>query len=208
MEMDEKRIRKKEIMISIVTIIILVIAVIGVTYAAFNFTGTGTRENKITIGELEFCYFEDSNGISIVNAEPISDEVGKVLSKVEEDKGINNGYFDFTIASSITGTAVHYEIYGVDESSGDNAMDSQFVKVYLTKAETEEALTGYTGVVPTFGSLPTSDYDPNGKRIYYGTFPGGAGIHKFRLRIWVADTYTVHDATKNFMMKVNVKASS
>ena len=205
---EENSNRKREIFISIIAIIILVVAVIGVTYAAFTFTGTGTNENKISTGTVSFSYYEATNGISLVNAEPIADSVGKVLEKTAEDKGIQNGYFDFVISSSITEVAVNYEIYGVEESLGEDAMDSQYVKVYLTNSDTEEAMTGYTGVVPTFKSLPTSDQDASGKRLYYGSFEQGAGIHKYRLRICVSEDYTLNDASKSFQMKVNVKASS
>lgn len=200
--------RKKEVIISIITIILLVIAVIGVTYAAFTFTGTGTKENKLATGEVEFSYFEKSNGISIVNAEPISDSVGKVLMQSDESKGIQNGYFDFNISSSVSGEAVRYEIYGVEDSSLEDAMDSQYVKVYLTDAETEEAMTGYTETVPTFKSLPPAEHDADGRRLYYGSFDRGTGIHRYRLRIWVSEDYTVNDVMKTFQMKVNVKASS
>lgn len=207
---ESEKYQKKEIMISIITIILLVIAVIGVTYAAFTFTGHGTKENKLSTGEVEFSYYEKTNGISIVNAEPISDSVGKMLVESDVDKGIENGYFDFTISSSVSGDAVRYEIYGVEDSSLPDAMDSEYVKVYLTNADTEEAMTGYTDVVPTFKSLPPADasQDDDARRLYYGSFDHGVGIHRYRLRIWVSDEYTLNDVTKTFQMKVNVKASS
>lgn len=207
-DVAEKGPYAREIIVSIVTVILLVMTVVGVTYAAFNFTGQGTAENKLSTGTVEFSYYEESNGISLVNAEPISDSVGKVLVKSDLEKGINNGYFDFSISSSVTGTAVNYEIYAVSDSLGEDEMDSQYVKVYLTNADTEEAMSGYTGVVPTFKSLPVADHDQNGRRLHYGKFDYGAGIHRYRLRIWVSEDYTVHDVTKSFQMKVHVKASA
>ncbi len=197
---------RREIIISVIAILILIVAVIGVTYAVFTYTGVGTKENKISTGELSFSYYEATNGISIVNAEPIADSLGKVLAQRDEENGIQNGYFDFTISNNITGEgAIHYEIYGVDESPIENVIDSQYVKVYLTKVDTEEAVVGYDSTVPTFASLSTAESDPNGKRLYYGSFHG-TGVEKFRLRIWVSSDYTVRDVSKSFVMKVNVKA--
>lgn len=201
--------RKKEIIISVVAILVLIVAVVGVTYAAFTFTGTGTKANTITTGTITFNYTEATNGISLVNAQPIADSVGKVLTESDEANGVMQGYFDFTVTSTASGSsAINYEVYGVDESPAENALDSQYVKVYLTDGDTTEtAMTGYTGEVPTFNSLTTAESDADAKRLYYGTF-NGSGTQKFRLRIWVSDAYTVNNVSKTFVMKVNVKASA
>ena len=39
---------KKTLILSIVGILVLVIAVVGVSFAMYSFTGTGTKENVIT----------------------------------------------------------------------------------------------------------------------------------------------------------------
>lgn len=206
--MKEDSRNMREIIISIIAILILIVAVVGITYAVFTYTGVGTKENKISTGELSFSYYEATNGISIVNAEPIDDSLGKVLAQRDEDSGVQNGYFDFTISNNLSGEgAIHYEVYGVRDTSSENVLDSKYVKVYLTNADTEDAVVGYEGIVPTFASLSASESDPNGKRLYYGTFHSN-GVEKFRLRIWVSSDYTVHDISKSFAMKVNVKATA
>ena len=201
--------RKKEIIISVVAILVLIVAVVGVTYAAFTFTGTGSVENTITTGTITFNYTEDTNGISLVNAQPIADSVGKVLTESDDTNGVEQGYFDFTVSSNASGnSAINYEVYGVNASPEEVALDPQYVKVYLTDGDTNEtAMTGYTGVVPTFNTLITAESDATAKRLYYGTF-NGTDSQKFRLRIWVSEDYNVNDISKTFIMKVNVKASA
>jgi len=111
--MKEDSRNMQEIIISIIAILILIVAVVGITYAVFTYTGVGTKENKISTGELSFSYYEATNGISIVNAEPIDDSLGKVLAQRDEDSGVQNGYFDFTISNNLSGEgAIHYEVYG------------------------------------------------------------------------------------------------
>ena len=54
-------------------LIILLVMVIGVTYAAFQYTKSGTKENELTTGTVSFKYNETSNGVTLNNAYPMSD---------------------------------------------------------------------------------------------------------------------------------------
>ena len=64
----------KEILFSILGIFILVILVIGISFAAFSFSQTGEKTNTITTGTISMTYSEQDNGINLVNALPITDE--------------------------------------------------------------------------------------------------------------------------------------
>ena len=90
---------KKEKIKNILTIgvtLMLLITVIGISYAAFNYVGTGQKLNTITTGAISMNYIESSNVISMSNALPTTDDTGK--------KRLNAGeYFDFTVKSSIKG---------------------------------------------------------------------------------------------------------
>ena len=81
---------KKEIVI-IGLILLMVIALIGVSYAAFRFTGEGTKVNSITTGSITMTYEESDNTISLSGALPTTDKTGK--------ERLNDGeYFDFTVS--------------------------------------------------------------------------------------------------------------
>ena len=95
---------KKKDYILILIVFILLIAIAGISYAAFSFAGTGQKLNTITTGAISMDYVESTNVISVNNALPTTDSTGK--------KRLNDGeYFDFTVKSSITGnTDINYEI--------------------------------------------------------------------------------------------------
>ena len=71
---------KKETIISIVALLFIVITVVGVTYAAFTYTGIGTKSNKVTTSTITMNYNEATNGITLTNSFPISDNEGKQLT--------------------------------------------------------------------------------------------------------------------------------
>ena len=74
---------KKKIVISISLVIVLLLAVIGISYAAFTYVGRGEKVNQITTGTISMDYQESDNIISITNALPTRDETGKVRLKEE-----------------------------------------------------------------------------------------------------------------------------
>ena len=71
----------KDILTIGVSVFILIV-VIGISYAAFTYSGLGKKENKITTGAITMSYTESSNTISINNALPTTDNTGKTRKKV------------------------------------------------------------------------------------------------------------------------------
>ena len=127
------KVRKEIIIIGV--LLLLVIVMIGVSYAAFRFMGEGTKLNTITTGSITKEYTESSNTISLTGALPTTDETGK--------KRLNPGeYFDFTVSSTIVGDVnINYEISA--KEVGEGTIDGKYIKLYLTRIEddgTEEEL--------------------------------------------------------------------
>ena len=90
--------RRKDLLI-IIHVLILLIAIAGISYAAFSFVGPGQKLNTITTGAISMEYIESTNVISMNNALPTTDSTGK--------KRLNDGeYFDFTVKSSIAGNTI------------------------------------------------------------------------------------------------------
>ena len=82
--------------------------IVGISYAAFKFTGLGNQPNTITTGAITMEYEESTNTISMTGALPTTDATGKVRLTAGE-------YFDFTIKSSIKGnTNINWEIAAED----------------------------------------------------------------------------------------------
>ena len=119
---------KKQLLLSIGLVLILVLMIVGISYAAFKFTGLGKKSNTITTGAITMEYEESTNTISMTGALPTTDATGKVRLTAGE-------YFDFTIKSSIKGnTNINWEIAAEDiTSSSAKKMDGKNIKLYLTK---------------------------------------------------------------------------
>ena len=189
----------KEILFSILGIFILVILVIGISFAAFSFSQTGEKTNTITTGTISMTYSEPNNGINLVNALPITDEQGKVLS------GTNN-VFDFTVTSTINGNNSVTVSYAITAVSSNSTVDNSAIKIYLTNMDNDAdseilAPTKISSLTTTTGN---EDYNaPSGEFILSSGTMNSSNSHKYRLRMWVADDYT--DTTGgSYTLKVNV----
>ena len=201
---------KKGNLIIVVLLLSMITIFLGFSAAIFFYLGKGTTNNVIQTGRIVFSYSdadigsEDGNGIDIVNALPMSDASGKILSSPKE-------YFDFTISASTTNTDLVYEI--VANKQEDSTMNEGVVKIYLTEfngnTEVETPITG-GNVTPTYAEL--SDTNNNlleGKTIYYGTVNAGEVAYgkKFRLRMWIDNRATENEVGESiFKVKVNVAA--
>ena len=126
--------KKKQLLLSIGLVLILVLMIVGISYAAFKFVGEGKKPNTITTGAITMEYEESTNTISMTGALPTTDATGKVrLTKGE--------YFDFTIKSSIKGnTNINWEIAAEDITpSSAKKMAGKNIKLYLTKLDSTGA---------------------------------------------------------------------
>ena len=119
----------KQILLSVLGVAILVVAVVGISFAAFSYSKTGTVANTITTGTITMSYTEPTNGINLTNALPITDTAGKALSG-------DNNTFDFTVNATIAGdTNISYAITAVKDAASD--LPDTGVKVYLTSTSGE-----------------------------------------------------------------------
>ena len=178
--------KKKENIVIIVALIVMVIAIIGVSYAAFNYSGLGTKVNTITTGAIKMTYTEDDNIISMSGALPTTDKTGKVRLNPGE-------YFDFTVSSEITGNVnINYEISAKDVTSSDaKKIDGSNIKLYLTRLKddgTEEEL-----MTPETYNEESSANDytgrPAGEMSLYTSSMNSSESNRYRLRMYVTEEY-------------------
>ena len=114
---------KKKILVTIISVVILIVLVIGITYAAFTYSKSGTTVNTITTGTLVMRYEEGTiNRISITNAEPTIDSEGKKLTGT-------NAMFDFTLTANAANTEIKYEVVAHKENS--STLDNQSLALLL-----------------------------------------------------------------------------
>ena len=198
--------KKKQIIITLIAIISLIVITVGVTYAFFNYAKEGTTDNTIQTGSITFLYTEVSGvgkGISLTDAYPVADSIGKV--QVGEGK-----VFDFKVTSNISmNSSIGYQVTA-RKKTGSTLNDSA-VKVYLTEVNgTEQEL-----LLSKYSELDVSDKVDSNKfdeRILYeDTVPANTSNYEknFRLRMWVSDDTDFSDGSMNdktFTLTVNVYA--
>ena len=176
---------KKQLIVSIGLVLILVLMIVGISYAAFKFIGLGQKPNTITTGAITMEYTESTNKISMTGALPTTDATGKVRLTEGE-------YFDFTIKSNIQGNAnINWEIAAEDVTTGTKKMDGKYIKLYLTSLDennnekevmapkvytTESTENTYTGRPANMMSLAK------------GTM-SASETTKYRLRMYVDESY-------------------
>ena len=193
---------KKQLLLSIGLVLILVLMIVGISYAAFKFTGLGTKPNIITTGAITMEYEESTNTISMTGALPTTDATGKVRLTAGE-------YFDFTIKSSIKGnTNINWEIAAEDiTSSSAKKMDGKNIKLYLTKLDSTGAETQV--MAPKVYSATTSANTKTGRpsgvmSLATGTMSTSETTN-YRLRMYVDEDYNPQGdgGGLSFSVKIN-----
>ena len=191
---------KKKDLVLILIVFILLIAIVGISYAAFNYVGTGQKLNTITTGAISMNYIESSNIISMSNALPTTDATGKKRKNTGE-------YFDFTVKSSIKGnTDINYEIAAKEESG--NTFSGKNIKFYLTKVNTDgtevEAMPTKTYSEDTTSNVYTGR-PADMMSLFVGNLnqQGNTEI-KYRLRLWIDENYNPQNDNGGLIYKVKV----
>lgn len=150
---------------------------------------------------LSLNYLLNDGEVIIGNSLPITDEVGKAIS-IDNYKAGTMEYVEFEVKSNVDGN-VKYEVY-LTKGESEIEVPVKFVKVYLTDSNDKVLKYFDESKVPTYYDLKLAETDPSGKLIYSGTIKN-KGSQKFKLRMWVADTYELTPEEVNFSAKLNVK---
>lgn len=200
--MDNKKVPRKTIPILLI-ILVLIICVIGGTYAVFfyGYEKKGQVKNLVSTRAVN-CTFNEGTPISIQSAFPISDEIGKKLT-TSSIEGYDQGYYDATLSCECKGTCKGtYEIYATNTSTKPK-LDESYVKVYVTDGE---GIESQLQTVTNFNQLKTSSVDSDGKILYRGEYSSSFS-RKIRLRLWISQDYPVGEKSLTFRAKLNAKVS-
>ena len=195
----------KEKLKNILTIsfsLIMLIMVVEISYAAFQFKGPGNKLNTITTGAISMSYEESENSINLIGALPTTQATGKKRLKDGE-------YFDFTIRSSIRGNIdINYEI--VAQEDDENTFSSSNIYYYLTRVNSNGSETEVMA--------PRKYYAEKEENVYTGRSAGvfsmltgnlaeqGETSITYRLRLWVDEKYNFQndDGNQIYKTKINV----
>ena len=193
--------KKKQLLLSIGLVLILVLMIIGISYAAFQFIGQGTKPNTITTGAITMEYTESDNIISMTGALPTTDATGKVRLTAGE-------YFDFTLSGTIKGSEnINWEIAAEDVTTATRKIDGKYIKLYLTSLDdnNNESEVMEPKVYTTESTKNTYTGRPaNMMSLAKGTTSTSFST-KYRLRMYVDESYNPQGDGGNlgFSIKIN-----
>ena len=194
--------KKKQLLLSIGLVLILVLMIVGISYAAFKFVGLGNKPNTITTGAITMEYEESTNTISMTGALPTTDATGKVRLTAGE-------YFDFTIKSNIQGNAnINWEIAAEDITpSSAKKMTGKSIKLYLTKLDSTGAETQVMApkVYNASTSANTKTGRPSGVMSLATGTMSTSETTNYRLRMYVDEDYNPQGdgGGLSFSVKIN-----
>ncbi len=182
--------------IILAVVAVLLVTIIGITYAWLTVTKNAQEVNVIKTGTFDLTFDKENEGIYLEgeNAEPMTDEEGK------EHEGYN---FTLTNNGDIEANYTIYldnvSTYNDKESQpqniqDDNRLPDSNIKYSLTYDESTES----TALLSTTGEHPN-------RKLYTGTL--AAGVSKqFNLKLWVDKDATSAINGKVFAGKIRVEA--
>ena len=172
---EDKKIKqsnnKKQLVLIILGVITLVIAVVGASFAVWNYVFNGTLVNTISTNDISLDLLEsNTNIITIENALPMSDNEGKAQTET----------FDFAVTSkTVKDIDIEYNIniQKLEVDNGYTSLNDNQIKVYLTD------YSGTQKVAPTLISNLTNYKLYTGKHSHDSTHE--TVQDKFKLRAWI-----------------------
>lgn len=190
----------KKILLSVLGVAILVVAVVGISFALFTSNDQITGANTIQTGTITMSFSEKTNGITLNDALPMS-ETDALANLVDAGE-----YFDFDVVTttSVAGTVIPYKI-AVEK--GEGTLTNSQIAINLQKLGTDgnvaSTLINGKTVADVIGADATSGtiYTVSNNE---GTVAGKTD--SYRLRIWIDGS---QDATKiaensKYSLKVNI----
>lgn len=130
----------KTMILSILGVLVLVIAVVGVSFAMYSFSAQGTKENVITTGSVSLAIDKKGKSLfTVENTYGVSNETG-----LAGGEGVGTG--NFTLSATLSGTMnIHYEVGFVDLTEGNtNLTDSMIMVAIKDNSDNYYTSTGTT----------------------------------------------------------------
>ncbi len=174
--------KKKQMVLVIMIMVLTVIAVTGVSLAVFSKTLAGTKKVSIKTGTLSIN-FTEGNFINVNNQAPISDT-----------NGLKTTPYTFTIKNN--GNIKAYYTISLEEDSG-NTLPNTLMKYQITGDN------GYTSGVKTVGDLGSGTV-----RLIPEQELAPSATIQYTLHMWLSSTATNSAQGKTYQSKIVVTSRS
>ena len=212
----------KKVLLSVLGVAILVVAVVGVSFAAFSFANTSDKANQIQVGTITMSFSESESVINITNAQPTADATAMASTTAGE-------YFEFTVTRKTNDVVkVPYTITvtpgTVTTGETVKQLATKYVRVGLTKVSGSTETT--VVAAKSLADIVKPDNILSGTAdkyvLYTVTDEAGAvytgAAETYRLRMWLADTTkfamtaddntNTLDSTKTYSYRLKVNVDS
>lgn len=172
---------KKTLVLSILGVLVLVVAVVGVSFAMYSFSATGTKENVIQTGTVSVSYTETTT-LALTNQYPMSDALGTEQSET----------LSFTVSTTMSGTmTINYDLALTEVTEGATLKASN-VKFNMTKDGNYLYGTENTGVlVSTRAANNGTIITTGGYLLDTDTFTATGQSHTYVIKAWVDSNYNL-----------------
>ena len=174
--------KKKQLTITIIGVLILVIAVVGASFAVFTATLTGVKQNKLTTGYVTMTCTETN--FTLENTSVLTDEQGIAR---------NDNEATCTLAATMAGTmTVGYDValYDVTNSA---ALSENNIKIQASKVDNSNTTylagsSATTGVLVSSIKTSAGQYDTSitGYKLDSATVNTTKTI-EYKVKAWVAN---------------------
>lgn len=193
----------KTMILSILGVLVLVIAVVGVSFAMYSFSAQGTRENVITTGSVSLSIDKKGKSLfTVENTYGVSDETG-----LAGGEGVGKG--DFTLTANLSGKMnIHYEVGFVELTEGNTNLTDSMIMVaikdnsdnYYTSTGTTKTATavtlnsfannkGFAADDTGMTDIPADTYLLNSYVFDKGVITTNGIQKKYTISAWISDKY-------------------
>ena len=199
----------KQILLSVIGVAVLIIAVIGVSFAFFTYTRMGASSSALGAGTIDFK-FNNGNTINLINKYPMSSEEGR--NTIDDEQ-----ICSFTVSGNVLDGSINYVIRVIpgDDIEGKERFKDSEVFAYISSPDIEGM---------TF--IPNGNFGTTGQALGKGEVILGTGTltsperlnRDFEVRLWIDDsavdvsengTYTPEEfSNMYYSMKVKVEIAN
>ena len=203
--MENREDSQKKMLLSILGVAILVVAVVGISFAVYTTTKT-SEYNQVDTGTVMVSYLESSSSINIANALPISDTDGKALTGTGK-------VFNFTVTTQATNALTVPYTISLTPDTTNNTLPNGNVKVWLT--ENGNTITSFGSNAKLVSNLTainsgtrSGSFELLSANDVFVAESEAAKVHNYTLRMWVdigTDLSTINGGTSaTYSATVNV----
>ena len=189
---------QKKALLSALGVAILVVAVVGISFAAYQSSFNSTSANSVSTGTIMVSYTEPTNAINITDAMPLSDANGMSMTGAGKT-------FDFTVSTKVNNALTVPYTITLTKVNTSTLLDNQ-IKVYITK-------NGSQVVAPTLVDNLTDSAVRNGSKVLYSDSDVYTNnftqiTTNYVLRMWIDKDVSIDSQnSKTYIAKVNVDSA-